>query len=173
MGTDDEFLLLLRYEQIKDALKELTKQIDKRLPLYGSRNHFFAAAHFLHPCFKGAALKHERLIDPETRVTKFDEVRRKIVEDHPTTEAHRVASRENPLDVAFLAAAEQDPFLQYVRDQLTPNPGATAEDLAAESPIEMELKMFLASRPALPNVNILQWWLEHKEQYPLLFEVAR
>jgi len=146
---------------IQDALNmtfdALKKQLDDRFPSSGSENEFTCIGHLLHPYYRGSLLK---------RYGKFDDVVDKMVDDHTSTIEFTEQSR---LNQAMISESEDPMEIAMAEEHAQSGNDTKTPPLRGE--IERYLKM--VPPPEKGDVDILNWWKSHANQFPLLSEEAR
>ena len=132
-------------------------------------NYHYALGHFLHPHFRGYLLKKSGL---------YENVKTKLIEDHPTTIEflEKQQEKERNKDTQATTLVEDDDELDiFTMDDFNPNQSGDKNTSQCMPDIERELTVFLAMPPINEggNVDVLGWWKNQQVNLPLLAQLAR
>jgi len=138
------------------AFQGLSQELDKRFPENGTNNYLMSVAHLLHPYYKGSILRMNKC---------FTETLNKLTDQHPSTSefiSRNIATQQaaalvnDPLELAM--AADRGP-----------------EEIQVTAPLKAEYERFykMICPPEKGEVNVLTWWKENANQFPILSECAR
>ena len=148
----------------------MLNDIEKRLPNSGCSNKMYAYGVILHPCYRGQILSEFHL----TKITVDDLVNENEVEDGPgenLDEAMTVDDDDDADDEAAFLRAYSQKHKKSQEDLPT-----TETILTPQSPLQSELSKYFArsENSYCPiSVNVLDWWKENQQFYPLLAKCAK
>lgn len=146
---------------------DLKKQIGdkKRLPNLGMDNFVYAAAHLLHPYYKGAILA-----TAEETEQRYSTTRDRLILEHPTTAAFHEAPIPDP--EPSQDSDEADEIEQVMASQQTQQ--STTGVAESKPPLAVEFETFRNFvKPAEKSkVDVLDWWKQNERQFPNLAPLA-
>ena len=143
----------------------LLQSFERRFPECGSSNMLYALAHYLDPSRKGIIC--EMVYNNLTEVK--GEISSRWSPEEDNNNQVEQASNANQND-----GENEDPLEQLFRlksQQLQQSEPANAS--AIENPYKEEMIRYDAKPKAKTTVDILKWWLNEKDDLPLLFKIAQ
>lgn len=167
-----EDLLALETETEKKEIREcahfvdalMTKQAEL-MNMTGLLKGYMMMSAVFHPCYKGVVL-----LEPAAYRDFLDVVVRKHEEQQPEP-----VQRPSPFD----RYTEQELSLMSLLERRMIEFEANKDDYLLDpkkdniSPLRKELQEYCGMAPASSDVDVLKWWFEKKDQFPLLSQLAR
>jgi len=150
---------------MRNVLSKILQELNERFPNGGRDTYEYALAHFLHPFWKGAALK-------KAGSDAYTDTLDRLVREHKSTLDFLSAQKKRTTAADVQVPEEDAALLELVKEQEAAEPQTIQ---SGEPPIQLEIKAYerMDRPPGSSRVNVLQWWSASANQFPNLFDVAR
>ena len=152
----------------KFGLVPVSSSLTKRFPRNGANDIIACYGNLLHPCFKGILLsQYENLLS--NTIEQF-------VLDNETNARTLPDDLNVAIEVEDLLDDEEQYFLTQINHLSSESAQASQSLLQAQTPLQTEIAQYRsdnASKFLRSLVDILGWWSDNQQRFPLLAQAAK